>query len=253
MPKDVNKQMDLYRERLLAIYEQTQGDRTRAINRLHGLFLDEGITTVVKADLATDEKRRETIRYLGDFSQRRAKHHLRCIYEYEKELEEIEKEMAAESEGDEVIKRLQSVPGVGPKVSFAFASHVAPERFENASQVSNYLGLVPKVYMSGDTNRYGRITKRGNGYVRALLVQVGWALIRSRDGGKLKERFEYMTKEKSVSKKKAIVGIARRIGEMLYAMMRDKTEYDQRRPFIRPKQQVRESPSSLAESAMLAS
>ena len=75
-------------------------------------------------------------------------------------------------------------------MSFAFFAYVRPERFENASQVSNYLGLAPRVYMSGDTVRYGRITKSGNGYVRALPVQAAWALVRSKAGGRLKERYE---------------------------------------------------------------
>ena len=100
-------------------------------------------------------------------------------------MELLEKKIKKEAGEDETIQRLQSVPGVGPMVSFAFASHVGAERFENAGQLSNYIGLVPRVYMSGDTVRYGSITKRGNGYLRALLVQAAWALVRSKRGGKL--------------------------------------------------------------------
>ena len=47
-------------------------------------------------------------------------------------------------------ERLQTAPGVGPKGAFAY---LAVERFINAAQVSNYRGLVPKVYRSGDTVR----------------------------------------------------------------------------------------------------
>jgi transposase len=154
--------------------------------------------------------------------------------------------MAEESEGDGEIERLQTVPGVGPKVSFAFAAHVDPERFENASQVSNYLGLVPRVYMSGDTVRYGRITKRGDGYLRALLVQASWALIRSKAGGSLKERYEYMT-QKGISKKKTIVAIARRLSELLYTLMKNGTEYEVRK--FKPEKAETEKLAVLALSA----
>jgi methyl-accepting chemotaxis protein len=58
--------------------------------------------------------------------------------------------------------------------------------------------------MSGDTVRDGRITKRGNGCVRALLVQAARAEVRSKNGGAVKERYEYMTKTKGISRKKAI-------------------------------------------------
>jgi transposase len=157
-----------------------------------------------------------------------AKYLVDCFQLCETRISVLEKQMNEESEGDDVIQRLQSIPGVGPKTSFAFAAHVAAERFENASQVSNHLGLVPKVYISGDTVRYGQITKRGNGYLRALLVQSAWALIRSRAGGKLKARYEYMTITKSKSKKKAIVAIARRLAELMYTLMRDGTKYEPR-------------------------
>ncbi|MDR1174548.1 MAG: IS110 family transposase [Treponema sp.] len=78
-------------------------------------------------------------------------------------------------------------------------------RFENAGQVSNYLGLAPRVDISGTLVRYGGITKAGNGYLRALLVQAAWTLIRSKSGGALKERYEYMTKE-SPGRSKPLIG-----------------------------------------------
>jgi transposase len=93
--------------------------------------------------------------------------------------------------------------------------------------------------MSGQTVRYGRITKRGNSYLRALLVQGAWALSRAKAGGKLKERYEYMTKEKSISKKKAIVAIARRLAEEMYTLLRDGTRHEFR-PFTPGKKKVKE-------------
>jgi transposase len=104
----------------------------------------------------------------------------------------------------------------------------AAERFENGEQVSNYPGLVPKVYMSGNTVRYGRITKRGNGYVRALLVQAARAELRSKNGGAVNERYEYMTKTKGRSRKKAIAVAARRLGVLLYTLMKNKSGYEPR-------------------------
>jgi transposase len=222
---------EMRRRKMLASYRREQRVRNQAINRLHGLFVAQGITNVVKKNLATAMARQEAVKALSGLEREEAEHLLACLEQYEKRIEVLEAQMEQESEGDAQQERLQSVPGVGPKVSFAFVAHVAAERFEKASQVSNYLGLVPRVYISGDTVRYGRITKRGNGYLRALLVQAAWALIRSKSGGKLKERYIYMTVEKGISKKKAIVAIARRLAEMLYVLMRDGTSYEPR-PFI---------------------
>jgi transposase len=217
---------EMRRRKILGSYRREQGNRNRAINRLHGLFLSQGITTAVKKDLATGGAREEAVKALEGLERREAEHLLGCLALYERRIAALGKEMDEEAAGDGQMKRLQTVPGVGPKVSFAFVAHVAAERFENASQVSNYLGLSPRVYMSGDTVRYGRITKRGNGYLRALLVQASWSLIWSRGGGRLKERYEYMTKEKGKSKKKAIVAVARRLAELLYTLMKNGTEYE---------------------------
>jgi transposase len=222
---------EMMRRKLLASYRRAQQDRIRDINRLHGLFVSQGITTKVKSDLSTSLNRNEAINELVGIERQEAEYLLNCLELCEKRISGLEQEMKEASSTDEGLQRLQSIPGVGPKTSFAFAAHVAAERFENAGQVSNYLGLVPRVYISGETVRYGRITKRGNGYLRALLVQASWALVLSKGGGKLKERYEYMTKESSISKKKAIVAVARRLAEQMYTMMRDRTWHEVR-PFF---------------------
>ena len=233
--------------KLIANHRRASQSRNRDINLLHALFVSQGITTIVRKDLASAEKRQQAIKALSGLERQEAEYLLQLLQLCEQRLEELTKQRAEACAKDEVVERLQSVPGIGPLTALAFVAHVSAEQFENAGQVSNYLGLVPRVYMSGQIVKYGRITKRGNGYIRALLVQASWALVRSKEGGKLKERYEYMTHEKSKSKKKAIVAIARRMAEMLYVMMRDKTWYA-KRPFIHNKADA----EKLAEAAMCA-
>jgi transposase len=173
---------ELKRRKLLAGYRREQGERNRALNRPRGLFVARRITMVVEKDLATGESREATIQMLDVLEGEEAEHLEVCLELYEGRFAALDGQMA--EEGDEALGRLQTVPGVGPKVaadlrSDAFAAQVAAERFENAAQVSNYLGL----YISGKTVRYGKITKRWNGYIRALLVQGAWAVTRSKQGG----------------------------------------------------------------------
>jgi len=221
---------EMGRRKILASYRRARGDRNRDINKMHGLFVSQGITTKVRKDLATGGNREAAIKELSGIERQEAEHLLKRLALSDQRIAELEGQMAEESAGDEVIERLQSIPGVGPKVAFAFVAHVAAERFENAGQVSNYLGLVPRVYMSGDTVRYGKITKRGNGYLRALLVQGAWALVWSKRDEKLRDRYYYMTEKKSKSKKTAIVAVARRLAEEMYTLMRDGTRHEQK-PF----------------------
>ena len=240
---------EMERRKILANYRRTDRDRTRNINLLHALFVSQGITTVKKKDLETGEDRKESINELTGMERDEAEYIVESLDLIEARKDKLDRMINKEAANNEEMKWLQEVPGVGPKVAFAFVSHVGAARFENASQLSNYLGLVPMVYMSGDTVRYGPITKRGNSYVRAMLVQAAWSMVRAKKGGKLKEMFEYMTVEKSKGKQKAIVAVARRIAELLYLLMRDEVRYESR-PFTSPeKKKEAEKIAQLALSA----
>jgi transposase len=220
---------EMRRRKLIQSHKRAVKLRVQMINLLHGLFVHQGITTVSKKELAERERRETAVRMLSGQEREEAGWALKVIELAEGRMAVLDGQMAEEREGDQEIERLQGVPGVGPVVSLAYLAYVGDgSRFENAAQVSNYLGLVPRVDISGTLVRYGGITKAGNGYLRALLVQAAWALIRTKGGGALKERYEYMTKEKGVGKKKAIVAIARRLGELLWTLLRQRTEYEVR-------------------------
>jgi transposase len=221
-------EVEMRRRKLLGSYRREKESRDRGVNRLHGLFVHQGIVTVVRKDLATDEGRRETITVLNGLEREEAEHLVEVLKLEEGRIKVLEGKMGEEAKGDPDIERLQGIPGVGPKVAFAFISYVDAGRFESGGQVGNYLGLVPKVYMSGSLVRYGGITKRGNGYLRALLVQGAWALTWSKEGGALREQFEYMTKEQGKGKKKAIVAVARKLGILMWTILKKGTEYEVR-------------------------
>ena len=63
---------------------------------------------------------------------------------------------------DPRVVRVMTIDGVGPRTAEALVAAIDdPHRFDNARQVSDYFGLVPKQYQSGETDRNGRISKRG--------------------------------------------------------------------------------------------
>jgi transposase len=221
---------EMRRRKLIAAHSRVVKYRTAMINLLHGLFLHQGITTIVRKDLATKEKRDAAVRQLSGQEQEEAEWALRVIEEHEGRIGKLDEQMAAEREGDQQIARLMQVPGIGPVVSLAFVAFIGDgSRFENAAQVSNYLGLAPRVDISGTIVKYGGITKRGNTYLRALLVQASWTLIKSKKGGALKERYAYMTGEKGLGKKRTIIAVARRLAGLLWTLLRNGTDYEARK------------------------
>jgi transposase len=83
---------------------------------------------------------------------------------------------------DERVRRLQSVPNIGPVTAAAFVAALDDaHRFGGAHEVAAYVGLVPREWSSGEAPRRGRITKAGSGRVRWLLVQAAVSMRRVRD------------------------------------------------------------------------
>jgi transposase len=71
----------------------------------------------------------------------------------------------------EPIRRIMAIAGVGPITATALVASIADARlFKNGRQLAAWLGLVPRQYATGGKPRLGRITKRGDVYLRTLLV-----------------------------------------------------------------------------------
>src|SRR5690606_24905547 len=79
----------------------------------------------------------------------------------------------------EACKRLQSIPGIGPIVASAFYQHVGNgSEFKNGRAVSASIGLVPRQHSSGGKHNLLGISKRGDGYLRTLLIHGARAVMR---------------------------------------------------------------------------
>jgi transposase len=228
VPLPSEKEME--RRKVLANYSREVKGRTKNINLLHAMFVHQGYTTVTKKELATAESRENAVvRFLRGQEREEAEWVLKHLGLYEERILELKKKIQAEAKEDEDMKNLQTIAGVGPVVAYAFVAHVGDgSRFQTGAQVSNYLGFVPRLDYSGMIQRQGHITKRGNGYLRGLLVQAAWSAVRSRRGGALRERYLYNTVERGLSKKKMIVSAGRRLAEIMYSVLRNKTQYEPR-------------------------
>lgn len=87
----------------------------------------------------------------------------------------VEEKLNAMGAADARVRLLRTIPGVGPRLAEAIVALLdQPQRFRKASQVSGYIGMVPKAFASGESERRGRITRQSNRLVRSLLVEVAW-------------------------------------------------------------------------------
>lgn len=117
------------------------------------------------------------------------------------------------------VKLLETIPGIGPRTAEAIVAVIDdPHRFKSCRQVSNYAGFTPRRYQSGQMERSGRISKRGNPLLRALLTQASWAALRFDWAQHIYKR---VCRGSTKRRKIAIVAVARHLLMRCWAMLRD--------------------------------
>ena len=94
----------------------------------------------------------------------------------------VEKELTAWHRSNPLSQRLATIPGIGPIIATAIAAMVVePSGFASAREFAAWLGLVPRQHSTGGKARLGGISKRGNRYLRRLLINGASAnLLRSK-------------------------------------------------------------------------
>jgi transposase len=149
---------------------------------------------------------------------------LRQLRAVQAEIEIAEEKLDTIGAADPRVQLLRTIPGVGPRLSEAIVALLdRPERFRKASEVSAYIGMVPKELDSGDTVRRGPITRHGSRLVRSLLVEVAWAGLRHNSW--VRETYQRISGGKKSRKKIAIVAVGRRLLVRCWAMLRDGTAW----------------------------
>ena len=122
------------------------------------------------------------------------------------------------------VQLLCTISGVGPRLAEAVVTMFDdPRRFRTAGQVSSYIGMVPKQFDSGETQRAGRITRHGNRLVRSLLVEVAWCALRHNPWAR--ETYQRISGGKKSRKKIAVVAVGRKLLVRCWAMLRQQTEW----------------------------
>jgi transposase len=103
------------------------------------------------------------------------------IIELGKEIDGLERAIKAEHGRNEASRRLASIPGIGPITASAIVATVPePAVFRSGREFAAWLGLVPRQNSSGGKARLGAISKKGDGYLRMLLVVGATAVLHQR-------------------------------------------------------------------------
>jgi transposase len=106
-------------------------------------------------------------------------HLVELVRDLHRRLAEIDRELGELAREHPAARRLATIPGVGPVTATALVAAIGDiGRFRSGRQLAAYLGLVPQQHSSGGKERLGTISKRGDTYVRTLLVHGARAVVR---------------------------------------------------------------------------
>lgn len=163
---------------------------------------------------------------LSDLFRRLLSAGLERLQELDAHIDFYTREVTRLSEHSEACQRLQTIPGFGPIVASVFHSQVGHgEAYRRGREVSAALGLVPRQHSSGGKDTLLGISKRGDRYLRSLLVHGARAVV-SRAGHKddpLSRWINRIRSERGVNK--ATVALANKMARMGWAVLANKTVY----------------------------
>jgi transposase len=224
--KDEEQQavLTLHRARSLLI-----GDRTALVNQLRGLLSEfgvvmaQGVATVRKSLPALLEDAENGLPTL-------AREVFADLYTrlcgLDERIAHYDGRIAQLARASEPARRLMQVEGIGPLTATALVATAGDGRqFRNGRQFAAWLGLVARQRSSGGQARHGRITKRGDVYLRTLLIHGARAVMRHLAGREdRKSRWVLAVKERR-GFNKAAVALAAKHARILWALLAHEREY----------------------------
>jgi transposase len=198
--------------------------RTQAINMIRGLLAEFGIDIPKGLERALLMARRivdgeaapevpmEAAKIVGTLSQQALDIHIR--------LREIDRDLLVWQRGNDVARRLMTIPGIGPIGATALAASITDaHQFRSGRQFAAWLGLTPLQKSSGGKERLGRISKMGDKYLRKLLILGMTSLVRRAkyNPGTVDPRLADLLARKPV--RVATVAMANKTARIVWAIM----------------------------------
>lgn len=165
------------------VREQLKAQRTAAINLVRGLLREYGVTIpngAAKVRAAVLAALEDGDNEVPMSLRATLAGQLERIAAFQGDMAAIEKRLAEEAGRDVAVQRYLTVPGVGLLTATALRAGAGElSRFKSGRHLAAWIGLVPREHSSGHHRRLGRITKRGDAYLRTLLIHGGRAVLRS--------------------------------------------------------------------------
>jgi transposase len=179
VPIKTDDQLDL--QSLHRVRERLITRRTALINQIRGFLLERGIVFAKKPSRLW-EAIPEVLENINENLTPRMRNLIAMLWSEWKDLEvqidEMNSEMERIASSDAACRRLQQIPGIGPLVATAIVASIGNgAAFSKGREFAAWLGLLPNQRSTGGKARLGAISKRGNSYLRKILIHGARAVV----------------------------------------------------------------------------
>jgi transposase len=158
---------------------------------------------------------------------------LQEITALEQQIDTLERELATLSRSDERVRQMREIPGIGLLTSTAIRATVGDiQRFPSGRHFASWLGLTAREHSSAEHRRLGAISKRGDVYLRTLLVHGARSALlaahRAQQSGRPLDRLRQraLDCERQRGHNKATVALANRLARILWATWKYERPFD---------------------------
>jgi transposase len=167
---------------LLAMHRVRQGfvvERTALINRLRGLMAEFGVVLPLRS-VTVRRQAAQAAEALPELARGAIGDLLEQLRLLDGRIDAYDAQIHAQAKLSEPARRLMQIRGIGATTALAIVATVGNAReFKNGRQFAAWIGLVPSQYSTGGKSRLGHISKRGDAYLRNLLVQGARSVLQS--------------------------------------------------------------------------
>jgi transposase len=211
------------------IRERLMKTRTALVNEIRGLLSEYGMVlpqSIAKFRALIVEKLEDNQAKLTALSPEVFQRLYEEFLALEKRLEYYDEKLAAMGQAHPECQRLQTIPGIGPMTATALIAAIGDvTQFKNGRQLAAWLGLVPREHSTGGKPRLLGISKRGDRYLRKLLVHGARATLRWVDT-KCDDRSQWLRALIARrGKNRAAVALANKNARIVWALLAHGQEY----------------------------
>ncbi len=230
---------------VMALHRVREGlkeERTACINRIRGV-LGEFELVFGKSPKVLRAKLADVIEDASNELPGRARLVVQRAFEHWQELDEhlswCDKQIGMHVQGSDAAQRAAKVAGIGAIGASALTAGVGDfKQFKSAHQFSAWLGVVPSQNSSGGKASLGRITKRGDDYLRTLLIQGAKSVVMSADKRQDPTSKWLQQLQARVGWQKACVAMANKNARILWAVMTREQGFDAQHVSVKPQAKV---------------